>query len=337
MKSKAFRRDFRLIGPSVEEFRSRNTLDRYGFSWLLSNKLKLRSPKRSFSSVWQHGIYFHSPNGDRIIEKYRLSKSDNHTSRYVIVVANEDDCRFVKASGYKNVITGGMPFSYTNNSGISRRNALLAIVAHSGEYEEEKVNLDDEYLDYLWQFKSDYEELIICAYLFDSDSTFYTKALKMGFQVVCGAHPNDKNSLMRTRALFDYASDVTSNSHGSHIYYALSCGCRTSICGPILEVQHSSEYKGFNLQKVNDINAIRQFYTINNSDKNNICLVSDKPMDGIIDIPIGRKVIGSDFTINDRRVLTSVLRWDKTSQLVGYTLGAKNRFLRKYYKQPLSN
>ena len=311
--------------PPPKHFNQTHNLQRYGFGHLLSEKLNLPFPLRPFSVSWQHGIY--SNESFAQVKPYLTSK--NHcATKDLIVVATQKDLTFLRSYGFGNVIVAGLPFCYVKPSLALRANVLLVFPGHSAEGEHERVDIPNDYLAYLAEFKKDFDAIIISQYALDWESEFYRQALVMGFKIIPGADPADENSLKRTRQILDSVTHVTTNCVGSHIFYALAAGCKVSICGPLNSYVIDSSMKvrltHFSTDEL--LYAMAYGGRFTPAQVNRLFVTS--PLDGIYDIPFGEEAIGSDFVIDDRRVLMAMLRWTLGGQVSGYLKGAVSRYLR---------
>jgi hypothetical protein len=314
--------DFLTLGHSPKFFSASNNSERYGFAYLLADVLGLKFPRRPFGVNWQHGVYSHG--GPAQIEAYLASGAYSNRQN-LVVVGTTRDAHFVRSHGHENVIVAGLPFAYVPQTLHRRRRILLAFPGHSAEAASEKIDINSQYLSYLCQFKGCFDQIWISAYGLDTHQLFYQKAREMGFVTVFGAHPSDQQSLHRSRAALDLVSHVTSNTIGSHLFYALSAGCRVSVCGPLFLCQgvgsdgmrHAKCSAGVLLEAC--------LYGGQFTDDEVNKLFVESPLHGLLSIDFGRRAIGADHIIRDPRVVCAIMRWGIGDQVQGYFSGAVRR------------
>jgi len=148
-------------------------------------------------------------------------------------VARQDQVSFLNSHGYKNVISVGLPFIYTDILQVDRSpGSILIMPGHT--LEEETTRSDcEEYVSFVETLAEDFSQVVICLHGIDYDKGQAREAFeRAGFQVIRGATIEDSNSLDRMAFLFSRFEYVSTNFHGSHVYYAAARGCKVSIAGP---------------------------------------------------------------------------------------------------------
>lgn len=298
--------------------RNNTSLDRYGFSYLLADRLKLKEPLRPFCN-WSHGWYFWN-DIMKIEDLIGMKGCPIDTS--IIVGSKSEYVKFVEA-GYKNVNIGGLPFAYVSEQGIQRNsNAMLAFIGHSSE--SEKINIIDlEYLNYLESQKVNFEEIYVSIYSLDKDTKIIEEVVKRGLIPSNGANPFDKRSLIRTRIALEYCEHISTNTFGSHIAYALAAGCRVSVFSPCIKYD-TSKYKE-NQNYSNDYIERIEYYTSESYLRNRWDYLFDKnSSDGYQNKKIGLEWIGEEYRLSNEQ-LRRVLCWDFSGQIKGYMSGAIRR------------
>jgi len=307
--------------PPVIPMRVKDGVDRYGFSRVLSQRYGFRFSLRSFAD-WGHGWIWHDKLSEEAFVVFGMPKD------MVYVVRNAYEKSFLVGVGFESVYVGGLPFAYVPRQINSRfSDALLAVPSHSSERERMTVD-NKEYFDYLESIKGDYESVYVSLYSLDLGGPMHREALARGLRVVHGARPDDANSLIRSRALFDLFEFVTSNSMGGHMLYSLFSGCRFSFCGPFYNSAetissssnyygHSSEYVRMLMEVCGETYLRKRFsaYFVN------------EPRAGIKDISFARKEIGVDSIMNKSQI-SEALGWSINGQASGYARGAIRRATR---------
>lgn len=308
--------------PTTVAFKSKGSIDRYGFARLLAQQCNPKLPFRPFGE-WVHGwMWDEQPSA----ESLALSKINRNVP---IVLRNKTELQALKYDGFSNVHIGGLPFAYVGKQHRSRNpHALLAFPPHSSEAER----VDDqqsEYLDYLISLQEDFDGIYISIFGLDWGGALHQAAERRGLKVVFGALPDDANSLRRTRSLLDAFSFVTSNTMGSHFVYASSVGCQFSFCGP--QYRYSAEVlmgsgnpRNHTQKKVDRLVEIQsKTYLHSRFGK----FYVDHPSMGIEDSAFGQTEIGLEDMLSIEQI-RNILGFSLYGQFRGHTRGVKNRILR---------
>ncbi len=300
----------------------RSGVDRYGFSGVLASKLQLKYIPRSFAN-WVHGWVW---SNDHSSEAQGCAKLHKKTK---IVVTNESERQAFNNEGFVNVVSGGFPFAYINQQHSHRNNhALLAFPSHSSEVESMSSDLSD-YLNYLESIKKDFDGIYVSIYSLDWNGPIHTAALKRGLNVIKGANPSDANGLLRVRSILDGFLQVTSNSIGSHMLYALYSGCNFSFCGPFY-----SHDKDVYFPNGNKLGNTMQFiekhimYSCETYVRANFGkFFLSHPSLGVADQAFATNEIGVKHILNNQQILDA-LGWTFTGQIKGYLNGGARRIYR---------
>jgi len=148
-------------------------------------------------------------------------------------VAREDQASFLRSHGYKNVVSIGLPFIYSDTPKVTRSlGSVLIMPGHTLE-EETAVSDFEEYVQFARILSDDLLNVVVCLHGIDYEKGEARKAFeRAGFEVIRGAAVEDSNSLERMAFLFSRFEYVSTNFHGSHVYYAAAKGCKVSIAGP---------------------------------------------------------------------------------------------------------
>ena len=308
--------------PPFVSIKINSGVDRYGFSSVLANLCGWRFTPRSFAN-WVHGWMWHDEPTDELLACSKLPRE------ITIVVRNEKESKTLVEAGFSDVRIGGLPFAYIERQNEFRySDSLLAMPPHSAELE--KVSVDQgTYLNYLESLKNDFEAVYVSIYFLDFGGAMHKAALARGLNVIQGARPDDANSLLRMRAIFDSFNYVTTNVMGSHMLYALYAGCHFSFCGPIYAYDesvflgqgnphgHTTDYvqELFELQSESYLrNRFARFFV-------------DEPRMGVKDLPFAENAIGSRFVLAPNEI-EDALGWSVAGQVRGYVSGARRRLAR---------
>lgn len=311
--------DLNKLLPNVETFPLKGGIDRYGFSHILSKICGLNKPRRTFAE-WIHGWHWHDVPSPEILGVHLL----NHS--VPIIVTNKKEYIALKESGFKNVIVGGLPSAYINQQHFSKnKDALLAIPPHTGE-DIYFNNSQDEYMDYLESLKNKFDGIYISIFYLDLDGPLHKAAKKRGLNIIQGARPDDSNSLLRMRAIFDAFSFVTSNYMGSHFIYSQFANCKFSFSGPMhCDGEESwlgqGNTKNYSLDEVIKMVNVRSEKYLRS--RFNKYFVED-PRHGHCDSSLAKKEIGLDNVLNKNKILEAV-GWSLYGKFRGYSRGILNR------------
>jgi hypothetical protein len=307
-----------LTGPE-SEFRPRSNLDRYGFSFLLMKEADVKYRYRPFCD-WIHGWAWWEDH----LQPEDLIGPRGHPYDYSLIVGSETEGLILRASGYRNIHVGGLPFSYVPNQKVIRNeHILLAFIAHSAENERMHV-IDARYLDFLESQRNQFENIYVSMYSLDRSGRLIDEVVKRGLTPFAGANPNDRNSLVRMRRALEYCANVSSNTFGSHISYALSCDCRVSLFVPMYKYD-TVKYKDSGFPK--DYADRIEYVTSEAYLRDRWPYLFDlKITDGYRNLDEGCVYIGCHHRL-DRRQLRAALGWTVGGQVAGYTSGAIRRLL----------
>lgn len=316
-------RELETLLPRPRPIQVTSGIDRYGFSHVLAARCGLPAPPRSFAN-WVHGwIWDEAPNA----ESLHCAQMPRDVP---VVVRNDVERRALREEGFRHVTVGGLPFAYVPRQHASRNpHALLAIPPHSAEVERLTCRQQD-YMDYLESIRDRFDGVYISIFHLDWEGPMHRAALARGLRVVPGARPDDANSLARTRALFDAFDQVTTNTIGSHLPYALHAGCRFSFCGPMF-VYDGDTLLG-NGNPIGHREArVRRLVEIQSPAYLRARFgryFVDSPADGLGDRAFGSREVGTDVLLGSDEI-KRILGWSPWGQLAGYASGAIRRLGRR--------
>ena len=303
----------------------RNSMDRYGFSFVVAERLGFARPRRSFCN-WVHGWIWWEDIMDARDIIGTLSTLSN-TIDHAVIVGSKAQQKIV-ISEYPNVKTviGGVPHIYCPNfTAKKQKHVLLAFLAHSVEDENHDV-VDAQYLDYLSSIKDSWEKIFVSVYYLDVTPVLVNEIERRGLKVLVGANPNDQFSMYRTKLMFSLADSVNSNVMGSHIAYALAENCKVSLYDDL-----------YTYDKLTRLQTQPDF---NTSDANKDSYVHSKeylvkifpqlfcdPAKAVRNKSLGQDCLGKQATLSNSELIGAI-GWGASDQLQGYLKGAKNRGLK---------
>ena len=297
-------------------------VDRYGFSSVLAQQLKMRYVPRSFAN-WIHGWCWWTDHNAELLSCHKLPKNTS------IIVANELEKNALNSYGFNKVKSGGIPFAYIKQQHCSRNeSALLAYPPHTAEIE--KFSTDHkEYFDYLESLKKDFEDIYVSIYYLDINTPMHYAALDRGLKVVQGANPSDANGLIRVRSILDSFKYVTTNTMGSHMLYALYSGCNFSFSGPFYAYDESVFLANGNPHKHSHdyVNKMVNFSSEEFVKNQYGPFFTSHPGLGIKDIAFAKNAIGEKFILRPDDI-KEALGWSLTGQISGYAKGLARRVCR---------
>ena len=243
-----------------------------------------------------------------------------------IVVAKEEHKVILNSLGRSNVYVDSIPFSYTESTGISRKeNSLLSFLPHSSNSHPINQSKISNYLNYLVTIKDSFDEVFICIFTGDHANDWLLDGIKeRDLKYVLGANPFDANSLIRMRMLLDYFDFVTTPSIGSHILYAAYSGCKVSICGTFISTR--GEDKRVKNKSQEYFDRLIEVESLDWVKSNFLFLFYDHPKDAIERSSWAKKEISSNRLSNDE--LIDILGWNLNGQVKGYANGLKNKIKR---------
>ena len=203
----------------------RNSMDRYGFSYLVAERLRFKYTRRSFCNRVHGWVWW-----EDVMEARDIIGPFSNPTDVPVVVGTEAQYKTVM-SEYPNLkaVIGGVPYIYYPNFIVEKqKHVLLAFLAHSAEEEKHDV-FDAQYLDYLSSIKDSWEKIFVSVYYLDVTPVLVNEIERRGLKVLVGANPADQFSMYKTKLMFSLADSVHSNVMGSHVAYALAENCKVSL------------------------------------------------------------------------------------------------------------
>jgi hypothetical protein len=200
--------------------------DYYGALQVAADYCGLRKVPQRFPGSWQHGMI---PPWHRIRPEVVVYDAPRSAKCFV---ARQDEATFLKEGGYDHVHAIGLPIIYTRPSGLKRiPDSILVMPTHSLASDVLMPSCE-QYVSEIASIKDKFRIVAACvsAYCI-AKNLWVPQFAEHGIPVVRGAGISDVNALNRMRALFDSFEYMTTDSFGSHVFYALHFGVKVSIWG----------------------------------------------------------------------------------------------------------
>jgi hypothetical protein len=217
--------------PTVKEFVLRPWHqsfggDYYGAIQLAAEYCGLGNIPPCFPGSWQHGVM---PPWWQIPAEVVVYDAPTSARCFV---ARQDEATSLKAAGYRTAQAIGLPIIYTQSSGSQRMpNSLLVMPTHSLP-SDVLAAANEQYVREIASIKNKFDLVVACVSPYCIDKGLWISHFKeKGIPVIRGAGIADANALKRMRALFESFEYVTTDSYGSHVFYALYFGAKVSIWG----------------------------------------------------------------------------------------------------------
>jgi len=203
--------------------------DYYGASHIIATLLGRKKPYIS-RSAWLHG--WQSAEWVRFPEELNLS-CRSVSDRVLVHTATQ--AKLLQSSGYQDTHAVGMPFAYVWKYFLPPErisNSLLIMPPHS-TLSEKRVCDEQGYIDSLKESLKSFERVAACVTRGCIENGLWQKNLeKAGIEVIIGGDVHDRNSLLRSFALFSTFEVVTTpDPAASQLVYASLCGARVSLFG----------------------------------------------------------------------------------------------------------
>jgi hypothetical protein len=286
--------------------------DFYGALQVAAEYCGLRSVPKRFPFCWQHGMW---PPWQKIraeVIVYNVAKSTK------CFVARKDEVAFLKAGGYPEVRAIGLPIIYTKPSGLQRiPNSLLVMPTHS-IHSDVQFPSNERYVREIASIKNKFDLVTACvsAHSIAAKNLWTSQFAEQGVQVIRGAGLDDVNALKRMRALFESFEYVTTDSYGSHVYYALFFGAKVSVWGtptPILRENVLSDGAWTPYPE-----AVDELFTEETERKAEVYLgpLRVDPWIGVQDFRVASSMIGHDSKLSPNE-MRAAFGWTTVNILVG--------------------
>lgn len=288
--------------------------DYYGALQVAAEYCGLRKVPPSFPGSWQHGTI---PPWHRLRPEVVVYDAPRSAKCFV---ARLDEEAFLREGGYQNVRAIGLPIVYTQPSGLSRiPNSVLVMPTHSLASDVLMPSCE-QYVEEIAQIKSQFDLVAACvsAYCI-ARNLWVPQFAERGIPVVRGAGIADTNALNRMRALFESFEYVTTDSYGSHVFYALYFGAKVSIWGTATPVFRENILKDGGWAAYPDtVDALFSEETIR---KGEVYLgpLRVEPWKAMQNVELGRAMLGHDNKLSPKQ-LRAAFGWTMLRNLRGAAL-----------------
>lgn len=203
--------------------------DFYGASFLINRLLKNSLPRPLITKTLKHGWI---PNRMVSHPKQIIHWGDENDLHLCF---NNKQKQFLKSKSYKNVHAIGAPFLYAykllEDEEISRESSSVLIMpAHTLKHVGGNTFYQNFFIDSINEASKVFARKIkVCIHqeseCKESDHFFKIRNI----EVIKGARYDDSLTLLSQVKLFRRAEYLLTNSIGSHVLYALYCGCKVKI------------------------------------------------------------------------------------------------------------
>jgi hypothetical protein len=225
----------------------RNEGDRFGFSYLVANRTKMKQTPIVRCS-WVHGWHWYPLKLNDI-----LKGSMEYIKRSNVVVATQHQSTDLnKYIPNTNIVVGGLPYTYVPNPTLPRKkDAVIALLPKSLKENDEHLGAR-RFVDFLNKNRFKYNNPTICIFGGDADRIDLVKyVIDSDFNYIIGADPSDINSLLRMKVIFSFYEYAIGPTIGSYIPYAHSIGCKAAIVGEFVNVSNIKNSKYLNYDYIN--------------------------------------------------------------------------------------
>jgi hypothetical protein len=302
--------------PPISEFELRPWTqsfgsDYYGALQLAAEYCGLSKVPAHFPGSWQHGTW---PPWQKLRPEVIVYDTPKTVRCFV---ARQDEVDFLKAGGYRKVQAIGLPIIYTKPSGLQRiPNSLLVMPTHSLA-SDVLVPTTEQYVREIASIKNMFDLVATCVSAHCIAKGLWTAQFEeQGIQVIRGAGLDDVNALKRMRALFDTFEYVTTDSYGSHVFYALYFGAKVSIWGtatPMLRENVLSDGAWTPYPE-----AVDKLFSEETDRKAEVYLAPLRvdPWLGVQNVDVTNSMVGHDHKLSPDE-MRAVFGWTPLSMLVG--------------------
>lgn len=228
--------------PALEPFERRwGEIESYGANWMLARRLGLSQPLETYATInWNHGVCDIGQTGSDVaaftdVLNYKLPNAGRDRA---ILVETERAQNFLRQAGYAHAHAVGLPFLYEEQDVDLPRipRSVLAFATHSTPWFslfDPKVNPVDgrskdlEFPRIVAGLRDRFDVVAGCVGASDVLLGNWVNAYEHnGVPWITGAWIHDANALRRMQRILRSFEYVVTNTAGSHIFYALYCGCK---------------------------------------------------------------------------------------------------------------
>jgi hypothetical protein len=287
---------------------------------------------------WQHGTW---PPWQKIQAEVIVYNAPKAPPCFV---ARPDEAEFLKQGGYRRAEAIGLPIIYTQPSGLSRiPNSLLVMPTHSLA-SDVLTPPTEQYVREIASIKDRFSVVAACVSAYCIERGLWVSEFKeQGIQSIRGAGIGDVNALKRMRALFETFEYVTTDSYGSHVYYAMYFGAKISIWGtavPVLRENVLSDAAWTPYPEAVDILLSEE---TDRAGEVYLAPLRVAPWVGVLDVDVSKRMLGDDCKLSPEAMrkafgwtplnisAASLVDWSRRSRLWKAGSATKRR-LRKLTK-----
>lgn len=290
----------RLPPVSAFELRSWNQTfgtDYYGALQVAAEYCGLNKVPPRLPGNWQHGTW---PPWQKIQPEVIVYNAPKMPACFV---ARPDEADFLKQGGYRKAHAIGLPIIYTQPSGLNRiPNSLLVMPTHSLA-SDVLTPPTEQYVREIASIKDKFSVVAACISAYCIDKGLWVSEFEeQGIQSIRGAGIADVNALKRMRALFETFEYVTTDSYGSHVYYAMYFGAKVSIWGtavPVLRENVMSDAAWTPYPKAVDILLSEK---TNRAGEVYLAPLRIDPWVGVLDVDISKRMLGDECKLSPEKM-----------------------------------
>jgi hypothetical protein len=293
--------------------------DYYGALQVAAQYCGLRKVPPSFPGSWQHGTI---PPWHRLRPEVVVYDAPRSMKCFV---ARKDEETFLREGSYQDVRAIGLPIIYTQPSGLSRiPNSVLVMPTHSLASDVLMPSCE-RYVEEIAQIRSHFDLVAACvsAYCI-ARNLWVPQFAEYGIPVVRGAGIADTNALNRMRALFESFEYVTTDSYGSHVFYALYFGAKVSIWGTATPVFRDNVLKDGGWAAYPD--TVDALLSEDTTRKGEVYLgpLRVDPWKAMQNVELGRAMLGHDNKLTPKQLRTA-FGWTTLGNLRGAAIALARR------------
>ena len=222
------------ILPPAAYYQFSDSSLQYGASHVAAKYCGLMDTPCSIAGRWEHG--WHAPYKLRHPILTTLTPVSQATN-IRFFVANRTISERLVQEGY-DAVPVGLPIAYARSPQLHRRERTLLVMPQHSTAETSLSCYFEEYVREINKIRESFDKVAVCLHSSCLKKGYWANEFKSyGYNVIRGADPNDKNSLVRMQALFKQFEYVTTNSYSSCIAYASAYGAKVFIYGSFCELQ----------------------------------------------------------------------------------------------------
>ena len=293
--------------------------DYYGALQVAAEYSGFATVPQHFPGVWQHGTI---PPWHRFRPEVVVYGAP---SSHRCFVARRDEEDFLRAGGYLRARAIGLPMIYTRHSGFERMPGSLLVMPTHTLTSDVLLPSCNQYVEEVASIRNRFGVVVACvsAYCILRNN-WVPEFTKRSVPVVQGAGIADANSLKRMRALFDSFEYVTTDSYGSHVFYALFCGAKVSIWGTATSVLRENVVRDGGWGPYPD--AVEQLFSQETGRNAEVFLgpMRVEPWKAMKNVELGREMLGAGNQLSPGQ-MRALFGWTPFENLMGSTLALGRR------------